>query len=305
MTRKILLDTDIGTDVDDCLALALILASPELELVGVTTVYGDVLLRSRMALKLLHLAGRCNVPVAAGIQKPLLGKRPVYWEGHEGQGLLTAADGALVPAAGHAVDFIIHTVMARPGEITLVAIGPLTNIAVAFLREPRLSQALAGLTLMGGVVGDVAALHLPWTEHNFRCDPEAAHIVLQAAVPTRIVPLNVTTQVRIRTEDVAAIEQTGTPFHRAVADQVRRYPRFIERGGWTYLHDPLAVATLLDPSLVHWQAVSAVVETAGEHTAGQLLVTLPPADALPAIHVATAVDAGRAERFIVERLCRP
>ena len=90
--KLIILDTDIGTDVDDCLALALILASPELRLVAVTTVYGDTLLRSRMVMKLLELRGMAGIPVAAGAQKPLLGRLPVYWEGHEGQGVLEPAD---------------------------------------------------------------------------------------------------------------------------------------------------------------------------------------------------------------------
>ena len=192
-TQQILLDTDIGTDVDDCLALALILASPEVTLTAVTTVYGDARLRGRMVLKLLALRGVSDVPVVAGAERPLLGRPPVYWAGHEGQGLLTPEDesaGAMhggashQPSEEHAVDLIVRTVMAHPGEITLIAIGPLTNVALALLKEPRLATNLAGLTVMGGVVGGAGALHLPWVEHNFRCDPEAAQIVLASGAPT-------------------------------------------------------------------------------------------------------------------------
>src|SRR5215467_10346800 len=103
MPIRVILDTDIGTDVDDCLALALILASPELQLEGVTCVYGDALLRARMVRKLLRLAGREEVPVYVGAEKPLLCRRPVYWAGHEGVGLLEEADAGLAPAVEHAV----------------------------------------------------------------------------------------------------------------------------------------------------------------------------------------------------------
>jgi purine nucleosidase len=301
MPTKLILDTDIGTDVDDCLALSLILASPELQLLGVTTVYGDVALRGRMVLKLLRLRGVSGIPVALGAAKPLLGKRNVYWAGHEGKGLLTPEDDALQPSAEHAADLIVRTVMAQPGKVTLAAIGPLTNVALAFLKEPALVQNLAGLTIMGGVVGGAAALHLPWVEHNIRCDPEAAHIVFSSGAPLTVVPLDVTTQVRIRIEDVARIRAADDPFHDAVADQVACYPPFVQRG-WTHLHDPLAVATLLDPTLVEFQPVRITVETQGEHTAGATLASLPTHEAPATAAIALRVDAARAEEFIVGRL---
>ncbi len=312
--QRVLLDTDIGTDVDDCLALALILASPELTLTAVTTVYGDARLRSRMVLKLLALRhvwrrGVSNVPVAAGAEKPLLsqpaaGRRPpVYWEGHEGQGLLAPEDEELQPSEEHAVDLIVRMVMAHPGEITLIAIGPLTNVALALLKEPRLARSLAGLTVMGGVVGGASALHLPWVEHNFRCDPEAAQIVLASGAPLRIVPLDVTTQVYIRPADTALIRATGDPFHQAVADQIDLYPRYQQRG-WTYLHDPLAVATAIEPTMVTWEPLHAVVEPEGTYTAGKLLVKHPTEAEPPTAQVALTVVTPRAEAFILERLAR-
>jgi purine nucleosidase len=303
MTPKpIILDTDIGTDVDDLLALSLILCSPELELVGVTTVYGDVALRARMVRRLLTLRGVPDVPIAMGVRTPVLGKRAIYWGGHEGQGLLTPEEEAAPLPDEHAVDFIVRTVMARPGEVTLAAVGPLTNIALAFMREPRLTQALAGLVIMGGSVGGARALHLPWVEHNIRCDPEAAHIVFSAGAPMTVIPLDVTTRVNIRQADVERMRALGDPFHVAVADQVTCYPGFVKRGGWTHLHDPLAVATAIEPTLVTWSSVRAVVETQGEHTAGATLVALPTPDKPATADVALDVDVERAERFIVERL---
>lgn len=188
MTTRLVVDTDIGTDVDDCLALAFVLGSPELSLEGVTCVYGDVGLRARMVLKLLRLADRVEVPVMLGSAQTLLGVRSVYWPGHEGVGLLEPDDVALVPAPEHAVDYLVRTVMESPGQIHLLAIGPLTNVALAFRREPRLAERLAHLTVMGGALRGPSRLDLPYAEHNFRCDPEAAQVVLAAGAPTTLVP---------------------------------------------------------------------------------------------------------------------
>ena len=299
--RRIILDTDIGTNPDDCLALALVLASPELELVALTTVYGDVALRARIALKLLHLQGLHDLPVALGTGRPLLQGRPVSWAGYEGRALLEPGDEALQPSKQHAADLIVDTVMAHPRQITLVAIGPLTNVALAIQREPRLAENLAGLVVMGGVVGGAHALHLPWTEHNFRSDPEAARMVLSSGAPVTLVPLDVTTQVCIRQPDLERIRSAGGAYHEALARQVALYPPFAGRG-WGYLHDPLAVAALIEPSLLTMEPLHALVEAGGEHTAGKLLVALPAPDAPATARVALRVDAPRAERFILDRL---
>ncbi|MDW8213716.1 MAG: nucleoside hydrolase [Roseiflexaceae bacterium] len=298
---RLILDTDIGTDVDDCLALALILTSPEFHLEGVTCVYGDVLLRSRMVRKLLNLRGRTTIPVFAGAIQPLLGLLPVYWAGHEGVGLLDEADHALAPEADHAVDYLVHTVMSNPGQIHLAAIGPLTNVALALKREPRMAQALAGLTIMGGACRGYESLHITYAEHNIRCDPEAAHIVFTSGAPIALVPLDATLQTRIRPADVERIRATGTPFHAAVADQVERYPPFRSRG-FTYLHDPLAVATILAPDLVVWRTLHVDVETGGRLTAGMTLMR-EPSESTPAnARVALSVDAARFEEWFLTRV---
>jgi purine nucleosidase len=301
MATRLILDTDIGTDVDDCLALAFVLGSPELRLEGVACVYGDVLLRARMVLKLLGLAGRTDVPVMLGAGRPLLGLRPIYWPGHEGGGLLDPADEALAPASEHAVDFIVRTVMANPGEIHLLAIGPLTNVALAFGREPRLADRLGHLTIMGGAVRGPGRLRLPYAEHNVACDPEAAHVVLSAGAPTTLVPLDVTTRVEIRPADVARIRATGTAFHQAVARQVELYPRFAETGA-TFLHDPLAAAVVVRPDLVELTALRVEVETQGRLAAGMTLAREPTTDVPATARVALAVNGTEAERFVGERV---
>jgi purine nucleosidase len=305
MTIQVILDTDIGTDVDDLIALSLLLCSPEVELVGVTCVYGDVLLRARMVRKLLALRDRPDIPVMAGASKPLLGLLPIYWEGHEGEGLLEAEDERLAPAGEHAVDYLVRTVLENPGRIHLLAIGPLTNVAMAFQREPDLAEKLAHLTIMGGVVRGPEHLDLPYVEHNIRCDPEAAHVVFTSGAPITLIPLDVTTRVLVRRQDIARIRQNDTPFHRAVADQIVRYPRFSERGE-TFLHDPLAAATVFDENLVTLTPLHVDVELQGRMTAGSTLMRKPTADAPVNAQVALQVDAERFETLLAQRLehCR-
>lgn len=303
MVTRILLDTDIGTDVDDCLALALILASPELQLEGITCVYGDVNLRARIVQKLLQLRGITGVPVAIGARQPLLAMKAVYWEGHEGQGILEDGDHLPEPVDEFAPDFIIRTVMENPGEIHLVAIGPLTNIALALVKEPRLAQNIAHLTMMGGVIRGLDRLDLPYAEHNIRCDPEAAHLVFSSGVPMTVIPLDITTQVRVRANDLARIQQAGTLFHQAVAQQLANYPRF-QNQGWTALHDPLAVATIIDPTLVHVQSVHMDVEIGGHWSTGATWARLLRPDEESDIKLVTRVVIDRFETFFVERVAR-
>ncbi len=299
--ERIIFDTDIGTDVDDALALALILCSPELQLEGVTCVYGDVDLRARMVIKMLQLCGHPEVPVTVGLREPLLRLRPVFWLGHEGHGLLEPGDEALAPEREHAVDFIVRTVMEHPRQIHLVAVGPLTNVAMAFLREPRLPEQLAQLTIMGGVVRGPDDLHLPYAEHNIRCDPEAAHVVLSSGARITLIPLDVTTKVRITREGIERIRAGGTAFHDAVARQVGLYPPFAERG-YTFMHDPLAAAVVIRQDLFRMVDLHVDVELHGRYAAAATLARTPADDASANARVALEVDAGAFEEFYLSRL---
>lgn len=295
---KLILDTDIGTDVDDCLALALLLASPEIDLIGITCVYGDTVLRGRIAHKLLALRGSGAIPVVAGAVRPLLGLRPVYWEGHEGAGLLTDADPPAPLTPGFAPDWIVQQARALPGQVHLAAIGPLTNVALALLQEPALPQLLAGVTVMGGVTRGGSDLHLPPAEHNILCDPDAAHIVFSSGLKITVMPLNITAQTEITQAGLARIRAAGTPFHTAVADQLARYPRFAAQG-WTSPHDPLALVALLHPEWCEWTRVTVEVETASRVAAG---VVLPRADAQGSTTWITAVNIPACEAFLLARL---
>ena len=302
--RRVICDTDIGTDVDDCLALAFLLGSPEIRIEAITTVYGDVGLRARMCRKLLALRGAQAIPVHEGIVNPLLGIDPVYWPGHEGVGLLdpddSLSEGAAQHAAAHAVDVLIDHVLAAPGEIDVLAVGPLTNIAAAILREPTFATSVGKLTIMGGLI----ATHTTGTlaEHNIRCDPEAAHIVFSSDAAIDLIPLDVTLRAIIDEAGVERIRAAGTPFHDAVADQVTLYPPFAERGNRTFLHDPLAAAALLKPDLLTWTELTIGVELSGRLTRAMTVATAPDERHPVTARVALDLDSAACEDFVLARI---
>src|SRR5918994_3729736 len=251
MRHQVIFDTDIATDPDDLLAFAMLLGSPEVELLGVTTVHADVGLRARYVQALLQLRGGPDVPIHAGLRHPLLRRREPYWEGHEGVGILR--DELDLPPLSdvNAVRFLIDTVLARPGEVTLLALGPLTNVAAAMLAEPRFAGSLKRVVSMGGIIA-THGVEKRVSEHNIWLDPEAAHVIFTAAPQVELVPIDVTERVAIDTVGVEAIRAANTPFHAAVADQIVAYHRFHSRGQRTYLHDPLAAVALLRPELLGW-----------------------------------------------------
>ncbi len=241
------------------------------------------------------------MPVAVGASTPLLGLQPIYWEGHEGQGLLEPGDEPLTPSTVHAADLISEVVRANPGEIHLVAIGPLTNVALALLKAPEVASALASLTIMGGAIRGADDLSLPYAEHNIRCDPEAAHVVFSSGAPITLVPLDVTTKVEVDREGVRRIRSGGTSFHDAVAQQVDLYPRFAGQGS-TLLHDPLALATLVRPDLVTAQWLHVAVELHSRQAAGLTLASTPTTAQPGNMDVALGVDADGFREFFLGRL---
>ena len=298
---RILLDTDIGTDVDDAIALALILASPELDLRAVTTVSGDVILRSRIAKKLLTIGGKPAVPVAAGIQRPVLRQRNFLCIGHEGRGIVSPSESLRVEPA-HAVDVLIDVI--RRERPHVVCIGPLSNLAVAIMKEPDIVLAIPQLTVMGGFLG----LHrdVPRVEYNFASDAEAAIVVLNAGIRTTIVPLDVTWQVALRMSHMALLRQSRSRLVHTLCDAIDVWTPiqqsfFGNQPGFdpatvALLHDPLTVAVLLEPSLVrfeHRRLRPALVDGAFE------LVADPSA---LEFEVAVAVDAARFVALLMENL---
>ena len=299
--HRVIFDTDIGTDVDDITALGFLLGSPEIQIEGVTTVYGDVGLRARMVQKLLQLRGVSGIPVHAGVSNPLLNLIPIYWPGHEGVGLLKEEDQLPAISETHAVDFLIDHVMSNPGEITLLAVGPLTNVATAIIREPTFATSLKRLMIMGGKINTSEHSWGP-SEHNIKCDPEAAHVVLASGAPIELVPLDVTLRALIRQDGVDALRAKGTPYHDALAEQVAVYPGFVARGGSTFLHDPLAAMALIRPDLLGWRPYNVQVELNGTLTKAMTVARTPDNEHPTTAQVAMDLDIAACEAFIAQRL---
>jgi purine nucleosidase len=301
VSRPILLDTDIGTDVDDAIALALVLASPEFDLRAVSIVSGDVGRRGQIARQLLTLAGRSAVPVTLGVREPVLRQRRFLWLGHEGEAIVPA--GAPVPAAApHAVDALTEYLRAAPTDV--VAIGPLSNLAVAIMKEPEVAGWVRHLTVMGGVLG--LNPDVPPFEYNLASDPEAALVALSAGIPATLVPADVTWQVALTRRDLERLRKSRSPLLQAVCDAIEVWAplqQAASAGGLApdvvaMLHDPLTVASLLEPAWLTWecQRLRPVIDDG--------LFRLVPDASAPEVRVATAVDAPAAVEFIVERLLR-
>jgi len=296
---KVILDTDIATDIDDCLALALILASPEIDLIGVTCVYADVDVRAQVAISMLDLHDRSDVPVYKGVSQTLLQLDALFWQGHEGQAILSKYPAKRLPEAKHAVDYIIDTVRNHPNEITLMAIGPLTNVALAFQKAPDIIDKLENLVIMGSVVRN--DLSLPFVEHNIKCDPEAAHVVFSSVASIILTPLNITVQSNITTDDLQRIRAVDSDFHQAVADEIANYPR-IKQFGKTSPHDPLAVVSLIKPSLVTTIQTAAVVDIDSTVARGGMYFRNAPDGNIALVD---SVDTEAFQDFLVSRLEQP
>ena len=246
----ILLDTDIGSDVDDAFALALILGSPEFDLLGVTTVSGDTLARARLAAKMLWEAGKRDVPVAAGEPGKPLGIEQTRWaQGFASPQLLRQS----------AVDFLKDQFGKRPGEITLVAIGPLTNVAALLRQDTSVRSKIKRIVLMGGGIahgyGDNPRA-VP--EYNIYSDAPAAQIVFAAGVPILMAPLDVTAMLQLSPADLHRIFTQLTPTTNALA-----LLYFLWGNATPTLFDPMAVALVIDPTLCETQDLAIEVDPDG------------------------------------------
>ncbi|RMD92143.1 MAG: nucleoside hydrolase [Alphaproteobacteria bacterium] len=273
MARRIIIDTDPGQD--DAVAILLALASPEIEVLGITAVAGNVplALTGRNARMVCELAGRPDVPVFAGCDRPMA-RALVTAEYVHGK---TGLDGYPLPEprmelrARHAVDFIIDTLRREPaGTVTLCALGPLTNLATAFERAPDIVERVEEVVLMGGAyfqVGNVT----PAAEFNIYVDPEAAKIVFGAGAKLTVMPLDVTHRALVTRERLAAFRALGTRVGEAVAGWTDFFERYdLSKYGWegAPLHDPTVIAWLLRPELFSGRFVNVEIETLSDLTRG-------------------------------------
>jgi purine nucleosidase/pyrimidine-specific ribonucleoside hydrolase len=308
----ILLDTDIGDDIDDAYALSLILGSPELDLRGVTTVFGSTPHRTRQAQTLLKLAGRPEVPVASGCGEVLSVRqhawpKPKLHEGlpysqpafHRLAGVAPVQDASALPAAElptpdprHGVDLLIETIMEGGGDVVPVAIGAFTNIAMALVKEPRIRARIPRIVVMGGV------FDRQYCEWNIRCDPTAAAIVAESGVPMRWVGLDVTLRCVF---DQGHLDRLGAGT-RSMAKNLAHATRLWQGSHSNHfptLHDPLAVETLFRPDLVKTKRGKVSVELGGDATYGY---TTFKEDAAGPHEICTEVDASAAIDLWLERV---
>lgn len=304
--QKIIIDTDPG--IDDAMAIFFALRSPELDVIGLTTIFGNVHtdLATTNALRLLEIAGRADIPVAKGVDDPLAfpfhGPVP-FVHGDDGQGNVH-----LPPPNGKAIDqnaagFIIEQVMRAPGEITLVPIGPLTNIALALRLEPRIAQNVRQVVIMGGnatVPGNAS----PAAEANILNDPEAADEVFGADWRVTMVGLDVTQQVRMSRAHLADYGAIDNDMARHIARIVPFYASFYQRAnGWDgiYVHDSSVIAYLIDPTLFTTIQCPVRVDCSSGISRGKTLAAL----VYPATRADTAYDRGDAISEVNELIPMP
>jgi inosine-uridine nucleoside N-ribohydrolase len=270
--QRIILDTDPG--VDDAIAFFLALRSPELKVEAVTPVAGNVPLSLTLpnALRLLEIAGRTDIPVAAGAATPLVRRLVTakYAHGNNGLGGVDFPEPKMKPVSETATELICRVVRANPGEITIVAVGPLTNVATVLKSDPTIGKLIKSIVIMGGSLsgGNVT----PSAEFNIYVDPEAARIVFDSGIPLTMIGLDVTRKVIIREEQVRVLETAQNPVSQAAGKILRanfdRMRKTSDAPGFA-MHDPLTVAQLIDPSMVTLKEFYVEIETTGELTAGQ------------------------------------
>lgn len=252
--RPVVFDTDIGSDVDDILALTLLAKAPELKLLGVTTVYGDTQLRARVAAVTCKLLERDDVQIVPGASQTLA-KRQMYWAGHEGEGVPGLTE-AKIDDAPPAHVYLGKLAEEAAGELEVLATGPLTNIANAITTSPESLRKIKRLYLMGG------AFWLDRAEHNIKCDPEAATIVFNSGLPITAIGLDLTLRVWMDENDLQQIAQVGGGLGSMLEGQVRRWWAF-RNTDRSNPHDPLAALAMIRPDLFLFEDWDVTIERKG------------------------------------------
>jgi inosine-uridine nucleoside N-ribohydrolase len=301
---EIILDCDPGHD--DAIALMLALASPEVELLGVTTVSGNHSLERTTdnAIRLLDHLGHEAVPVLAGAPRPLVREVSAPRQAHGETGLdgPDLAPAARVPTAVHATDWIAATLAARPRPVTLVATGPLTNVALLLARDSGLEPRIARIVLMGGSIG--LGNGTPAAEFNIWADPEAAQRVFSSGLDVTMIGLDVTQAALLEDSHVDAVAGAGRA-GRLLADLYGYGRHHRRRQGYVGVpvHDAVAVAHVIDGTLLELKDCAVVVDTGPEPSRGRTYVDLRGgAESQPACHVAVAIDSGRFLDLLVARI---
>jgi len=317
--HRIIFDTDFALPPqDDGLALAFALNSPELDIVGITTVAGNfnVERANADALRMLELTGHRDIRVYGGARRPLAHAADAFARTHYGK--WWSDDPAPAPPGGFATltlqpepaaDFIARTVLAAPGAIEILAIGPLTNVATAMQRQPAVAHAIKRITIMGGAIASLAdggGNITPNAEFNFWVDPEAARIVLRSGTPITLSPLNVSMKTAFDKAAFDRVAAAGTPVARLIAAQMG--PRYAHDASYhPHMYDEVAAASLVDPTLVKTRALVVDVD---DHHGISYGTTVGGADPWPGaegahrIDVEYDIDNARFMTLFVDRLTK-
>jgi len=315
MPTKVILDVDTGTD--DAVALMTAALSPDLELIGATSVNGNTTIdyTTENTLRVFDFIGMPQVPVHRGMDRPLVRtdvKRGMAERIHGDMLDLPPITNGATLQPGHAVDWLIDTYLASNGDIVLCPVGPLTNIAMAIQREPRILEFIPEIVIMGGAHdhGNITAS----AEFNIWLDPESARIVVNCGRPIRMVPLDATHRALVSTEDAARLRALGTPAGEAAArfvlqridgyDATQPMPR---RGDALAapVHDALAVCAIIDPSILTTEHIPVDVEIHAELSIGRTVCDFRFRSGKPAnVHFAMDADEPKFNRMLLEILGR-
>lgn len=305
---RILIDTDPG--VDDALTILLALAAPEIQLEALTSVHGNIGVETttRNALAVLEFARAGGIPVARGCAAPLIGQVGKSGEavhGSSGIGRVVLPEPGNRADERHAIDFLIERILAEPGELSLFMIGPLTNLALAIRKEPRICGAVKEVVMMGGAIRQGGNI-TPAAEFNIHADPYAAQMVFGSGMPLTLIPLDVTYQCLLTSADIGRLEEGAPGVGRFVREATSVYMDFYrkyEGFDGCALHDPLTLATILAPELLHFEALHVEVDISGGISMGKTLADLMKVSKKPAnMRVALGVQGREFIALFLERM---
>lgn len=308
--KRIIIDTDPG--VDDALTFLLALASPEIQLEGITTTQGNVTIEkaTRNALAVLELLGASHTPVAKGCSLPIVARLGSAAQagglllasdlvhGQSGLGNANLPDPKAKPVSLHAIDYLIERFLAEPGELSLFAIGPLTNIALAIRKESRFAKAVKEMVIMGGSIREGGNV-TPQAEFNIFTDPYAAHIVFHSGIPITLIPLDVTHKCMLMLEQIQNLGKLNTPISHFIADATSVYVNYTESKTGVKgcaLHDPLTLATVIAPELLTFEEHYVDVDISGGLSQGNTFADFYRTTGKPA-NMKVALDV-RGDNFV-------
>ena len=305
--RRIILDTDPG--IDDALAFLLLAASPEISLEAITVTHGNTTVDkcAKNALQIAQLCNLVNVPIARGASEPLVKTLSVAEETHGdgGLGYAVLPEPVLKLSAMPAVELIINLVHKYPGEITLLCIGPMTNLALAILRDPSIVPLIKDVVSMGGTI-HAPGNATPSSEYNVFCDPHAFDVVIRAGMAFTLVPLDVTYECLFKKRHMDRIQSKNPSVRKFIDDSTRFYMEFHDEYqsiDGCAINDPLAAALLIKPDLVEYFDYHVTVELKGDHNVAKTSADhFKATGKAPNSKVAMKVDVEAFMDFFIERV---